>query len=277
MHNLSGSVLQCLISSGSMHRDFPRNTSDSLYLWHHNDGSPDPKSVQSVYKATLSALPPNHRCCIKLPCFIRMAAFNGYGIYISGICGIGYFWSGNTLYHFSLQTYHKMTADFVVLRCRKIFKIIPVGYGSRSRIGRIMNGYIIYLFDRNLWSGIGIRCQKLHINKRCSFLPAIVPVRHFRWHSRIFLPVRTEFHSVPCASQKMRILTHTQQKQRSQWYISAQSSVGSWSGSFFSETSFFFWKTRRKFSLRKQAARYGTAGWLFTGLTFFSFYYSSTL
>ena len=108
-------------------------------------------------------------CCIKLPCFIRMAAFNGYGIYISGICGIGYFRSGNTLYHFSLQTYHKMTADFVVLRCRKIFKIIPVGYGSRSRIGRIMNGYIIYLFHRNLWSGIGIRCQKLHINKRCSF------------------------------------------------------------------------------------------------------------
>ena len=49
-----------------------------------------------------------------------------------------------------------MTADFVVLRCRKIFKIIPVGYGSRSRIGRIMNGYIIYLFDRNLWSGIGL-------------------------------------------------------------------------------------------------------------------------
>ena len=48
-------------------------------------------------------------------------------------------------------------------------KIIPVGYGSRSRIGRIMNGYIIYLFHRNLWSGIGIRCQKLHINKRCSF------------------------------------------------------------------------------------------------------------
>ena len=30
MHNLSGSVLQCLISSGSMQRDFPRNTSDSL-------------------------------------------------------------------------------------------------------------------------------------------------------------------------------------------------------------------------------------------------------
>ena len=28
MHNLSGSVLQCLISSGSMHRDFPRNTSE---------------------------------------------------------------------------------------------------------------------------------------------------------------------------------------------------------------------------------------------------------
>ena len=79
------------------------------------------------------------------------------------------------------------------------FEMVSVGPTTSMRMEK---------FEKEFVRDTGVRVILL--------LPAIVPVRHFRWHSRISLPVRTEFHSVPCASQKMRILTHTQQKQRSQ-------------------------------------------------------------
>lgn len=159
-----------------------------------------------------------------------------------------------------------MTADFVVLRCRKIFKIIPVGYGSRSRIGRIMNGYIIYLFDRNLWSGIefGVR-SSTSIKGAPSACHCSGPPFPLAFPDISSCP--TEFHSVPCAFKNAYPNAHAAKATITMIHISTIL-CRILIGFFFSKTSFSSGRPEEVFFTETGRPLWDGLG-DFTGLTFF--------
>ena len=102
----------------------------------------------------------------KFPGFVRMAAFDGNGIFISVIGCIGDFCQGDTLYNFSVQADNKMTAGISNMAVFQAFKIISVCFCVGAGIGSIMDNNIVDFFQFGLGTGIFIWGQKVFFNRK---------------------------------------------------------------------------------------------------------------
>lgn len=82
----------------------------------------------------------------KLPRLILVAAFNGQGIAIAVIGGIGHLRAGDALDNLPLHPNDKMAAGLRLLGVLEAFEIAPVLCGRRAWVASIMDDNPLYLF-----------------------------------------------------------------------------------------------------------------------------------